>query len=54
MEIAKMKEENVENMLGTKVGEVSKRRESWECLDATNVENMWIIKLYGKSRIREK
>ena len=48
-----MNEENVENMLGTKVDEVSKRRESWECLNAMNVENMWIIKLYGESRIRE-
>ena len=46
-------ETSVENMLRTKVDEVSKRRESWECLNAMNVENMWIIKLYGESRIRE-
>ena len=40
MEITKMNEENVENKLGTKVEEVSKRRESQECLNAMNVENM--------------
>ena len=33
-------EKAVENMLRTKVDEVSKRRESWECLNAMNVENM--------------
>ena len=37
--ITKMNEENVENKLGTKVEEVSKRRESWECLNVAVVEN---------------
>ena len=46
-------EKAVENMLRTKVDEVSKRRESWECLNAMNVENMWRIKLYVENRIRE-
>ena len=39
MEIAKMEEENVENKLGAKVEEVSKRRESWECSNVADVEN---------------